>query len=50
MIRRILTALGLLFLWRHPGRSPYFLWPGGVLIVLGAAGLGSTRLIDNLEV
>jgi hypothetical protein len=31
----VFAALGLLFLWRHPGRSPYFLWPGGVLMLLG---------------
>jgi hypothetical protein len=31
----VLAALGLLFLWRHPGRSPYFLWPGGGLLFLG---------------
>lgn len=31
----VFVALGLLFLWRHPGRSPYFLWPGGGLMVLG---------------
>ena len=32
----VLAALGLLFLWRHPGRSLYFLIPGGVLLLLGA--------------
>ncbi|MFO1514979.1 MAG: SxtJ family membrane protein [Verrucomicrobiota bacterium] len=36
MVGGVFALLGLLFLWRHPGRSPYFLWPGGVLMVLGA--------------
>jgi hypothetical protein len=36
MVGGVFAVLGLLFLWRHPGRSPYFLWPGGVLIVAGA--------------
>jgi hypothetical protein len=31
----VFVAVGLLCLWRHPGRSPYFLWPGGTLILLG---------------
>lgn len=31
----VFVAVGLLFLWRHPGRSPYFLWPGGALMLLG---------------
>jgi hypothetical protein len=31
----VFAALGLLFLWRHPGRSPYFLWPGGTLLLFG---------------
>jgi len=31
----VFVALGLMFLWRHPGRSPYFLWPGGILMVAG---------------
>ena len=32
----VFLALGLLFLWRHPNRTPYFAWPGGILVVLGA--------------
>ena len=32
----VFVAVGLLFLWRHPNRTPYFAWPGGVLMVLGA--------------
>jgi Saxitoxin biosynthesis operon protein SxtJ len=35
MVGGVFALLGLLFLWRHPGRSPYFLWPGGVLMLLG---------------
>jgi hypothetical protein len=36
VVGAVFVLLGLLFLWRHPTRSPYFLWPGGVLMVLGA--------------
>jgi len=36
MVGGVFALLGLLFLWRHPGRSPYFLWPGGLLILFGA--------------
>jgi hypothetical protein len=32
----VFLALGLFFLWRHPNRTPWFAWPGGVLIVAGA--------------
>ena len=32
----VFLALGLVFLWRHPNRTPYFAWPGGALMVLGA--------------
>ena len=35
VVGAVFVALGLLFLWRHPGRSPYFLIPGGALILLG---------------
>lgn len=31
----VFVALGLFFLWRHANRTPYFVWPGGVLMVLG---------------
>ena len=31
----VCLAIGLLFCWRHPGRAPYFLWPGGTLLLLG---------------
>ena len=33
----VFAALGLLFLWRHPGRTPYFLIPGGTLMLFGLA-------------
>ena len=33
----VFALIGLLFLWRHPGRAPYFLIPGGALMLLGAA-------------
>ena len=36
MVGGVFAALGLLFLWRHPGRSPYFLIPGGTLVLMGA--------------
>lgn len=36
MVGGVFVLLGLLFLWRHPGRSSYFLWPGGVLMLAGA--------------
>jgi hypothetical protein len=36
MVGGVFALLGLLFLWRHPGRSPYFLWPGIVLVLFGA--------------
>src|SRR5688572_22875347 len=32
----VFVAIGLLFLLRHPNRTPYFAWPGGTLMVLGA--------------
>ena len=32
----VLVACGLFFLWRHPNRTPYFVWPGGALMVFGA--------------
>lgn len=35
MVGGVFAVVGLLFLWRHPGRSPYFLWPGGTLMLLG---------------
>jgi len=35
LVGGVCVLLGLLFLWRHPGRSPYFLWPGGILMALG---------------
>lgn len=36
LVGGVFLALGLLFLWRHPNRTPYFAWPGGVLVVTGA--------------
>ena len=35
MVGGVFAAVGLLFLWRHPGRTPYFLIPGGTLMLLG---------------
>jgi len=32
----VFVLIGLLFLWRHPNRTPYFGWPGGVLMMAGA--------------
>lgn len=31
----VFVALGLFFLWRHASRTPYFVWPGGGLMVVG---------------
>jgi hypothetical protein len=31
----VFFAVGLLFLWRYPHRTPYFAWPGGALMVMG---------------
>ena len=36
LVGGVFVALGLLFLFRHAHRTPYFAWPGGVLMVLGA--------------
>jgi len=36
MVGGVLVALGLLFLFRHKTRTPYFVWPGGTLILSGA--------------
>jgi hypothetical protein len=35
MVGGVFALLGLLFLWRHKGHWPYFLWPGVVLVILG---------------
>ena len=35
MVGGVFTMLGLLFLWRHKAHYPYFLWPGGVLVLFG---------------
>ena len=32
----VFVAVGLFFLIRHANRTPYFAWPGGVLMVVGA--------------
>ena len=32
----VFVGLGLLFLLRHPTRTPYFVWPGGLLMIAGA--------------
>jgi hypothetical protein len=36
MVGGVFAILGALFLWRHKPIGPYFIWPGGVLVVLGA--------------
>lgn len=36
MVGGVLVALGLLFLFRHKTRTPYFVWPGAVLMFFGA--------------
>ncbi len=36
MVGGVFAVLGLLFLWRHKPHYPYFLWPGTVLVLLGA--------------
>ena len=36
MVGGVFLALALFFLWRHPNRTPYFAWPGGLLMLLGA--------------
>jgi hypothetical protein len=36
MVGGVFAALGVLFLWRHKPVGPYLLWPGVVLVLLGA--------------
>lgn len=36
MVGGVLVFLGLLFLFRHKARTPYFVWPGAVLMFFGA--------------
>jgi hypothetical protein len=36
MVGGVFAVLGLLLLWRHKTYYPYFLWPGGGLVLLGA--------------
>lgn len=36
MVGGVFAVLGALFLWRHKPIGPYFLWPGGVLVLFGA--------------
>jgi len=36
VVGAVFALLGVLFLLRHKAHWPYFLWPGGVLVVLGA--------------
>lgn len=36
LVGGVFAVLGLLFLWRHKGHYPYFLWPGVALVVAGA--------------
>jgi hypothetical protein len=36
MVGGVFAVLGLLFLWRHKAHYPYFLWPGAVLVLIGA--------------
>ncbi|MBI3413743.1 MAG: hypothetical protein HY043_00255 [Verrucomicrobia bacterium] len=35
LVGGVLVGLGLLFLFRHKARTPYLVWPGGVLIFFG---------------
>jgi len=35
MVGGVFAGLGGLFLWRHKGHYPYFLWPGIGLVVFG---------------
>jgi Saxitoxin biosynthesis operon protein SxtJ len=37
MVGGVFAVLGILMLLRHKAHAPYFLWPGAVLFVLGAA-------------
>jgi hypothetical protein len=41
----VFVAVGLLFWWRHPGRSPYFLGPGGMLLLLGLVLPGALKWV-----
>jgi Saxitoxin biosynthesis operon protein SxtJ len=36
MVGGVFAVLGLLFLLRHKGHWPYFLWPGVALVLFGA--------------
>ena len=36
MVGGVLIVIGLLFLFRHKTRTPYFVWPGAALVVFGA--------------
>ena len=36
MVGGVFAVLGLLFLLRHKGHWPYFLWPGSALVLFGA--------------
>jgi len=36
LVGGVFAAFGVLFLLRHKGHYPYFLWPGAGLMVLGA--------------
>jgi len=36
LVGSVFAALGLLLLWRHKPHSPYFLWPGMTIFVVGA--------------
>ncbi len=35
MVGGVLIVIGLLFLFRHKTRTPYFVWPGAALVVFG---------------
>jgi Saxitoxin biosynthesis operon protein SxtJ len=35
MVGGVLITLGVLFVFRHKARTPYFVWPGAVLVLFG---------------
>jgi len=45
MVGGIFLTLGLFFLWRHPNRTLYFAWPGGILMFLGVLAPRALRWI-----
>ena len=45
LVGAVFAALGLLFWWRHKGHPLYFLWPGILLMIFGAAVPGALKYI-----